>query len=188
LNVSLEDAAIGCEKTVSFIRQRNGREDTAKLAVKVPAGVKQGQRLKLTGEGDGAPTGGIPGDLYVIVNLQEHSLFKREEDDVILELPISYVDAILGTNIEVPTLTTKVALKIPAGTHSGQVLRLKGKGFPKSGGYGMGDMLVKILVDTPSSLSAKQKDLLEELAKSGQETPLVKSFNEKVLQLLRNRK
>lgn len=188
LNVTLEEAATGCEKTISFVRQRNGRDDTAKLVVKVPAGVKQGQRLKLGGEGDSSPSGGPTGDLYAIINMQEHPLFKREEDDVILELPLSYVDAILGTSVEVPSLTSKLSLKIPPGTHSGQVLRLKGKGFPKAGGYGTGDMLVKILVDTPSSLSSKQKDLLEELAKSGQETPMVKSFKDKMQQLLRTRK
>jgi DnaJ-class molecular chaperone len=188
LNISFEEAATGAEKTISFIRQRNGREESAKLSVKVPAGVKQGQRLKLTNEGDSPVPGGAPGDLYVIIHLAEHSLFKREEEDVVLELPISYVDAILGTQVEVPTLTSKVSLKVPAGTHSGQVLRLKGKGFPKSGGYGVGDMLVKVMVDTPSSLNSRQKELLEELAKSGQETPMVKSFKEKMQQILRSRK
>jgi molecular chaperone DnaJ len=188
LNISMEDAALGAEKTISFVRNRNNHEDSAKLAVKVPAGVGQGQRLKLAGEGDGGPNGGASGDLYVIINIQEHSLFKREEDDVVLEFPLSYLDAILGTTIEVPTLTNKVAVKIPPGTHSAQVFRLKGKGFPKVGGFGSGDMLVKILVDTPAHVSGKQKELLEELAKSTEETPLVKSFRERVQQSTRNKK
>jgi len=188
LNISFEDSALGTEKTVSFIRHRNGREETARLAVKVPAGVKQGQRLKLTGEGDGAPQAGPAGDLYVIINVQEHPLFKREDDDVLLDVPVSYTDAILGGEIEVPTLTGRVALKIPAGTHTGQTFRLKSKGFPKTGGFGSGDMRVRVLVDTPSHLTAKQKELVQELAKSAAETPQVKEFKEKMSQILRGRK
>ncbi|AHI07346.1 DnaJ protein [Bdellovibrio bacteriovorus W] len=187
LNVSFEEAATGTEKVISFVRQKSGKEESAKLSVNVPAGVKEGQRLKLSGEGDSA-SGGPAGDLYVIINVQEHALFKRSESDVLLDLPIAYTDAILGTNIEVPTLTGKAMIRIPPGTHSGQTFRLKGKGFPKIGGFGSGDMLVKILVDTPSSLSSKQKELMEELAKSAEPTPLVKSFQEKVGQIMRNRK
>jgi molecular chaperone DnaJ len=188
LNISFEESALGTEKTVSFIRQRSGREETARLSVKVPAGVKQGQRLKLNGEGDGAPQTGPSGDLYVIINIQEHPLFKRDEEDVLLDVPVSFTDAILGGEIEVPTLTGRVALKIPPGTHTGQSFRLKGKGFPKAGGFGSGDMRVRVLVDTPSHLSAKQKELIQELAKSGSETPQVKDFKEKMALLLRGRK
>lgn len=188
LNISFEESALGGEKTISFIRHRNGKEDGARLSVKVPAGVKQGQRLKLAGEGDAGPNGGSSGDLYVIINVQEHSLFQREDDDVLVDVPVNYVDAILGSEIEIPTLTGRVALKIPAGTHSGQTFRLKGKGFPKSGGFGAGDMRIRILVDTPANLSGKQKELLQEIAKSNDETPMVKSFKEKMNQLMRNRK
>lgn len=187
LNVSFEESALGCEKVISFIRQRGGKEDSAKLSVNVPAGVKEGQRLKLAGEGD-AGSAGSAGDLYVIIGVQEHSLFKRSENDVTLDLPVTYTDAILGTNIEVPTLTGKAMIRIPPGTHSGQTFRLKGKGFSKIGGFGSGDMLVRILVDTPHSLTAKQKELMEELAKSAEATPLVKAFQEKVSLLMRNRK
>ncbi len=188
LNVSMEEAATGVERTISFIRNRNNREENTKLSVKVPAGVGQDQRLKLANEGDGSLNGGSNGDLYVIVNVQKHSLFQREEDDVILELPVTYTDAILGATVEVPTLTNTVSLKIPAGTHSGQVFRLKGKGFPKMGGFGAGDMLVKIVVDVPVHLSSKQKNLVEELSKTGQDTPLVKSFREKVQQTIKSKK
>ncbi len=186
LNISFEESALGCEKVISFMRQRGNKEESAKLSVNVPAGVKEGQRLKLANEGDGGT--GAAGDLYVIINIQEHALFKRSENDVTLDLPITYTDAILGTNIEVPTLTGKAMIRIPAGTHTGQTFRLKGKGFPKIGGFGSGDMLVKILVDTPANLTAKQKELIEELAKNGEGTPLVKAFNEKVSSLMRNRK
>jgi molecular chaperone DnaJ len=188
LNVSFEESALGGEKTISFLRQRNGKEDSARLSVKIPAGVKQGQRLKLAGEGDGGPNGGAAGDLYVIINVQDHPLFTREDDDVLIDVPVNYVDAILGSEVEIPTLTGRVALKIPPGTHSGQIFRLKGKGFPKVGGFGAGDMRIRALVDTPANLSGKQKDLLQELAKTAEETPLVKSFKEKMTQLMRNRK
>ncbi len=188
LNVTFEESATGGEKIISFMRNRNGRDEATKLSVKVPAGVRQGQRLKLSGEGDAAPQGGNFGDLYVIINVQEHPLFKREDDDVLLDLPVSYVDAILGTSAEVPTLTGKVALKIPPGTHTGQIFRLKSKGLPKVGGFGAGDMLIKVLVDTPSHLNSKQKELLEELSKSTELTPQVKIFNERFQQLMRSRK
>jgi len=188
LNVSFEESALGCEKVISFMRQRGQKEEPAKLAVNVPAGVKEGQRLKLSGEGDSSPSGGAAGDLYVIINIQEHPLFKRNENDVTLDLPIGYTDAILGTNIEVPTLTGKAMIRIPPGTHSGQTFRLKGKGFPKIGGFGSGDMLVRVLVDTPQTLSSRHKELIEELSKSKEQTPLVKAFHEKVNQLMRNRK
>lgn len=188
LNITFEESAIGCEKPIQFVRTRNNQDETAKLAVKVPAGVKPGQRLRLANEGDGGTHGGAPGDLFVIVNVLDHLLFKREDDDVILELPVSFTNAILGFDAEIPTLTSKVQIKIPAGTHSGQVLRLKGKGFAKVGSFGSGDMLVRILVDTPETLDRKQRELLEELAKIKQDTPLVKAFEEKVQQLMKGRK
>ena len=188
LAVTLEEVATGTEKTISFVRQRQGREDSARLSVKVPSGVAQGQRLKLSGEGDGSPGAGAAGDLYVIINVLEHALFTREEDDVIIELPVSFADAILGTQVEVPTLSNKVALKIPAGTHSGQVFRLKGKGFPKLGGFGSGDMLVKIILDTPKTLSAADRQIIENLAKELGPTPMVAAFQEKVHTLQKTRK
>lgn len=186
LNLTLEEGAVGCEKTISFIRQNSGKEETRKLNVTVPAGVREGQRLKLSGEGDLSPGGS--GDLFVIVNFQEHPLFKRVESDLQLELPVSYIDAILGTSVEIPTLTGKAEIRIPPGTHTGQTLRLKGKGFPKMGGFGSGDMLIRVLVDTPEKINSKQKDLLKQLAEDTEETPLVKSFREKSAQVMRMRR
>lgn len=188
LHVSLEESALGAEKVISFIRQRSGREDQTKLSVKVPAGIKDSQRLKLTGEGDSPPQGGTAGDLYVVIEVQPHPLFKRDNNDILIDLPVNYLDAILGTSIDVPTLTGQVSLKIPAGTHSGQNFRLKGKGIPKSANSTGGDMIVRVLVDTPQDLGAKQKQLLEELAKDPAETPLVKNFKEAVQQVMRTRK
>jgi len=188
LNISFEDSALGCEKVISFMRQRAGKDDTAKLSVTVPAGVKENQKLKLKGEGDTPAQGGAAGDLYVIIQIQDHALFRREENDILMDLPITYTDALLGTEVEIPTVTGKAMIRVPPGTHSGQTFRLRGKGFPKVGGFGSGDMLVKVLIDIPESLSREQKDLIEQLAKKGAETPLVKLFNEKKEQLLRGKK
>jgi molecular chaperone DnaJ len=188
LNISFEESALGTEKSISYVRSRSARDENARLQVKVPAGVKQGQRLRLSGEGDGGPMAGPSGDLYVIINIQDHALFRREDEDVMIDVPINYIDAILGCEVDVPTLTGKVVLKIPAGTHTGQSFRLKSKGFPKAGGFGSGDMLVKILVDTPEKLSQKQKELIVELSKLSDETPLVKEFKDKMAQLVRTRK
>jgi molecular chaperone DnaJ len=187
LTISLEDAAVGCERVISFVRQIGAKEENAKLSVSIPAGVKEGQRLKLSGEGD-KPSSGGAGDLYVVVSLQEHLLFRREESDVILDLPVSYTDAILGKNVEIPTLFGKAEIKIPPGTHSGQNFRLKSKGFPKLGSTGSGDMLVRVIVDTPSKTNLRQKELLEELQRYNEETPLVKSYNEKLQNVLRSRR
>lgn len=188
LHISLEESALGTEKVISFVRQRGGKEDHTKLSVKVPAGVKDSQRLKLTGEGDTPPHGGTAGDLYVVIEVQPHPLFRRENHDIILDLPVNYLDAILGTSVDIPTLTGQVSLKIPAGTHSGQLFRMKGKGVPKSSNSAGGDMIVRVLVDTPQGLGSKQRQLLEELAKEPAETPLVKNFKETVQQVMRNRK
>lgn len=187
LNITFEEAATGTEKTVSFVRQKGQKEESAKLSVSVPAGVKDGQRLKLASEGD-HPAGGEAGDLYVIIALQNHLLFKREEFDVILDLPVAYTDAILGTTLEIPTLFGKAEIKIPAGTHSGQVFRLKGKGFTKIGSTGAGDMLVRISVDTPAHVNTRQKEIIEELHRYKEDTPLVKSYHEKLNTVLKARK
>ena len=186
LTISLEEAFSGTEKVIVFARQKGSKEENTKFSVTVPAGVKEGQRLKLAGEGD-APAQGAAGDLYVIINLQQHLLFKREEFDIILDLPIKYTDAILGTEVEIPTLSGKSQIKIPAGTSTGQILRLKNKGFPKLGSSGQGDMLVKIVVDVPQNISTKQKQLIEDLHAMNEETPLVKSYNDKLSALLKNR-
>lgn len=188
LNVTFEESALGAEKVISFVRDRNGKDETAKLSVNVPAGVKEDQRLKLAGEGDSPQGASAPGDLYVIVKVQEHPLFKRQDNDINMDVPVSYTDAILGTSIEIPTITGKAVIRIPPGTHSGQTFRLKGKGFPKIGGFGAGDMLVRLVVDTPDKISNRQKELLEELSKGAEETPLVKAYKEKVSHVMRNKK
>ncbi len=186
LTVSLEEAAVGCEKTITFMRRRGAKDEQAKLAITVPAGVREGQRLKLRGEGDSA-AGGV-GDLYVIVNFFDHPLFRRKENDVYVDLPITFVDAILGTVIELPTLTGVAQLKIPTGTHPGQIFRLKNKGFPEVGGYGAGDMLVKIIVDIPTNLTEDEKRAIQSLSSASTRAPLVTEFKEAAGRLLKGRK
>ncbi len=190
LGISFEEAAAGTEKTISFIRQRSGKEETAKLQVTVPAGVKPGQRLKLRGEGDASAAGanGGTGDLYVIINIQDHSLFKRVENDIHMDLPLGFADAIAGTSVEIPTLTGKASLKIPAGTPSGQLFRLKGKGFASVNGPGAGDMLVRIVIDVPKELTDEQRELLKKFSASLKPSPLVKAYQEKVERILKPKK
>lgn len=150
--------------------------------MKIPAGIDSGQRLKLTGEGDAGTKGGPNGDLYVVIHVREHEFFQREDDDVICEVPISFAQAALGAEIEVPTLEGKAKMKIPAGIQSHQVLRLKNKGIARLGGYGRGDQLVRVLVETPSKLNAEQKELLRRFQELSDDKchPLSKGFFEKM--------
>jgi len=136
------------------------------ITVKVPAGVVTGNYIPVRGSGDVGPRGGVSGDLIVLIEETEHELFRRREDDIIYEIPISFSQAALGDQVEVPTLDGKVNLKIPAGTQSGKIFRLKGKGIPHLQGYGRGDQLVRIVVWTPARLSRDEKALFEKLAQS----------------------
>ena len=166
------------------------RED-ARVEVKVPPGVDTGTRLKLAGEGEPAPVpGGAPGDLYVVLQVSEHPVFTREDTEILCEMPISFTQAALGATIDVPTLDGPVKLKIPAGTQSGKVFRLKGKGVPALSGGGRGDEHVRIFVETPAHLSKEQRDLLERFAAlSGEEThPRARTFWEKVQELVREKR
>lgn len=154
-----------------------------KLSVKVPAGIDNGQRLKLNGEGNTGSNGGPNGDLYVLVHVQKHELFERRDYDIYCDVPISFSQAALGTEVEVPTLGGKVSVTIPAGTQSGRKMRLKGKGVSKLGGYGMGDQIMTILVETPTKLSSEQKELFEklrDLEHKHQSSPMSNSFFNKV--------
>jgi molecular chaperone DnaJ len=160
-------------------------ESESVLTVKIPPGVDTGTRLKLTGEGEPGERGGPPGDLYVVVHVQEHPIFIREDTEVICEVPISFAQAALGSTIEVPTLDGKVKMKIPTGTQSGKVFRLRGKGIPHLNGYQRGDQHVRVTVEVPEKLSKKQRELLEQFAAvAGEDThPISKSFFAKVKEL-----
>ena len=158
---------------------------TSQIAVKIPGGVDTGQRLKLTNEGEAGERGAASGDLYVVINIKEHEFFTREEFDVICEVPVTFAQAALGAEIEVPTLEGKVKLKVPTGTQSQQILRLKSKGLPRLGYHGRGDQLVRVIVEVPTKLNGEQKELLQRFQEIGSEAsnPMHQRFFEKVKSL-----
>ena len=155
------------------------------LSVKIPGGVDTGSRLKLRSEGESAPAGGAPGDLYVAIQVEPHPIFIRENLDILCDVPISIAQAALGAEIDVPTLNGKVKMKIPAGTQSGKVFRMKGKGINDVQGYHQGDQHVRVSVETPTHLTARQKELLKEFATAGGEdvNPMAKGFLDKMKDL-----
>jgi len=155
------------------------------LEVNIPAGVDNGTRVRLSGMGEPGDRGGQAGDLYVTVIVREHPLFQREDYEVFCEVPISFTQAALGAKIDVPTLDGKVKMTIPTGTQSGKVFRLKGKGIPHLHSQQRGDQHVRVIIETPTELSSKQRELLEKFAElSGEEShPQSKSFFAKVKEL-----
>ena len=152
------------------------------IEVDVPAGIDDGQMIKLSGQGEVGTKGGPRGDLYIVVNIRNHSLFTREGYDIYLEMPVSFSQVALGGEIEVPTLDGKVVYNVPAGTQTGTVFRLREKGIKKLRGNSRGDQYVKVVVETPKHLTDRQKELLRELAKeSGDEVHEKKrSFGQKI--------
>lgn len=143
-----------------------------KIHVKIPAGVDDGQQLRVAGKGEAGVNGGPAGDLYIVFHIRSHEFFERDGDDIYCEMPITFVQASLGDEVEVPTLHGKVKLKVPAGTQTGTKFRLKGKGVPNVRGYGTGDQHVLIRIVTPTKLSEKQKQLLREFAEVSGQSPL----------------
>jgi molecular chaperone DnaJ len=133
------------------------------IEIDIPEGVEDGSRLRLSGQGEAGFRNGTSGDLYVIIHVEEHELFQRHENDIYLEMPISFVQAALGTEIKVPTLKGKATIKIPAGTQTGTIFKMKNKGIPYLHSYGTGDQLIKVIVHTPETLTKKQKDLIKQL-------------------------
>jgi len=133
-----------------------------KIKISIPAGIDEGQQIRVSGQGEPGKNGGPPGDLFVVVHIREHEYFQREGDHIYLELPITFTQAALGDEIEVPTVHGNVMFKIPAGTQTGKIFRLKGKGSPNVRGFGKGDQHVKIKVVTPTKLTNRQKELLKE--------------------------
>jgi molecular chaperone DnaJ len=156
-------------------------ERRSKIKLRIPAGVDAGSRLRSSGNGEAGFRGGSPGDLYVVLHIQAHEIFQRDGDDLLCEVPISFAQAALGSELEVPTLDGKATIKIPAGAQSGATFRIKGKGVKNLQGYGHGDLHVRIQVEVPTRLTAEQKSKLQEFAAlcDGQEMPMSQSFFEK---------
>ncbi|HEY3301740.1 MAG TPA: molecular chaperone DnaJ [Methylophilaceae bacterium] len=155
------------------------------LSVKIPAGVDEGDRIRLSGEGEAGVNGGPPGDLYVVVHLKAHSVFQREGGDLHCEMPISYTVAALGGEIEIPTLDGHAKMKIPAETQSGATFRLRGKGIKPLRSNENGDLMCHVVVETPVKLNERQKELLRELEAinqqdAGKHSPRAKSWLDKV--------
>jgi molecular chaperone DnaJ len=155
---------------------------TRGVTVKIPPGVESGTRLRLSGEGEAGLNHGPRGDLYIVIYVKDHDFFKREGNKLLCEVPISFTQAALGAEIEIPTLKGKETIQIKPGTQSGTVYVLRGKGFPSLQGYGIGDQHIRIQIETPTHLNTRQKELLEEFAKiSGNDAhPISRSFFEKV--------
>ena len=136
------------------------------VTIKIPAGVNDGMQLSMSGKGNAAARGGIPGDLIILIEEVPHAELKRDGNNLLYDLYVSFPDAAMGTSVEVPTVDGKVKVKLPAGTQGGKVLRLRGKGLPDINGYGKGDLLVNVNIWTPKSLSSEEKKLMEQLSKS----------------------
>ena len=165
-----------------------GREEVARrITVRIPPGVDQGTRLRMPGEGEAGHRGGSRGDLYVDIFVEPHEIFKRHGQDVLCEVPISFPEAALGTELDIPTLNGRAALKIPPGTQTGKIFRMKGKGIPALRGEGMGDQHVRVVVETPTGLNASQKELLMKFAQATGDrvNPLSRSFLNKVREFLK---
>jgi molecular chaperone DnaJ len=150
----------------SACRGQGRVEKTKTLSVKVPPGVDTGDRIRLTGEGEAGPEGGPPGDLFVQMSIRQHPIFERDGRNLYCEVPITFVDAALGGDLDVPTLDGRVKLKIPAETQTGKLFRLRGKGVKPVRGGSVGDLLVRVEVETPVKLNKQQKSLLEEFRTS----------------------
>jgi len=156
-------------------------EETSRIKLKIPAGITDGSRLRSSRNGEAGIRGGPQGDLYVVVHVQEHRVFQREEDNLFCEVPIPFSTATLGGEVPVPTLEGKANLKVPAGTQSGQMFKLRSKGVVHVNGRERGDLLVRVMVEVPTKLNAEQRAKLQEFAElCGEEnSPLHKSFFER---------
>ena len=157
LQLSLEEAAFGIEKVVQFRTKNENKE----ISVSIPAGVDNGDRVRLSGKGEPGINQGPPGDLFIRVVLEKHSIFERDGNNLYCNVPISFAEATLGAEIEIPTLSNnKVSIDIPPGTQTGKYFRLKGKGIKSVRGGNIGDLMCSVQIETPVNLSSEQKNIL----------------------------
>jgi molecular chaperone DnaJ len=175
------------EKPCKTCHGSGRRDKPSKIKLRIPGGVDTGSRLRSVGNGQAGMRGGPSGDLYVVLHVKAHEIFQRDGDDLLCEVPVGFVQAALGTEIEVPTLNGKAEIKIPAGTQPGTMFRLKGKGVKNVQGYGHGDLHVRVLVEVPTHLTSAQKAKLEEFAAlcNGKESPMSQGFFEKAKKLFK---
>jgi molecular chaperone DnaJ len=175
------------EKPCKSCHGEGKREHSSKIKLRIPPGVDAGSRLRSSGNGEAGFRGGPPGDLYVVLHVKAHEIFQRDGDDLLCEVPVSFVQAALGAEIEVPTLDGRATIKIPTGTQPGTTFRVKGKGVKNLQGYGHGDLHVRVQVEVPTLLNHEQKAKLQEFAESCGEdaNPISKSFFEKAKKLFR---
>ncbi|PID56473.1 integrase [candidate division KSB3 bacterium] len=164
VTIPFQVAYQGGKQRVSLQTPQGPRQD---IEVKIPAGIESGKKLRLTGKGGPAPGGGIPGDLYIVVNVAPHPQFERHGADLEVQQTIGLTDALLGTSLKVPTMDEPKQLRVPAGIRSGTRMRIKAHGFPRMGRADKGDLYVKILVKFPDVLTDRQRDLIEELRETG---------------------
>jgi molecular chaperone DnaJ len=156
-----------CRKCNGTGRERR----TKRYTVKIPAGVKDGTQIRLKGKGEAGYSGGPPGDLIVVTKVAPSPLFKRKGADLVIEVPVTYAEAALGANVEIPTPEGRISLKIPAGSEDGKLLRVKGRGAPKLNGGGKGDLLARVRVSVPKKLTKAEREALENLQKVSRENP-----------------
>ncbi len=182
-----EGAGKVVEKPCKTCRGAGRRERTSRIKLKIPPGVDTGSRLRSSGNGEAGLRGGSTGDLYVVLHVKGHDIFQREGDDLICEVPISFIQAALGAELGVPTLTGTANIKIPAGTQTGTIFRLKGKGVKNVQGYGWGDLHVRTIVEVPTHLNGAQKQKLQEFAElcDASVNPQAKSFFERAKNFFR---
>jgi len=173
------------EKPCKSCHGAGRREHPSKIKLRIPAGVDTGARLRSVGNGEAGARGGPPGDLYIVLHVKPHEIFQRDGDDLLCEVPISFVQAALGADIEVPTLNGTAAIKIPPGTQPGTTFRLKAKGIKNVHGHGCGDLHVRVSVEVPTQLNAPQRAKLQEFAALCDErvNPMSRSFFEKAKRL-----
>ncbi len=158
-----------------------GHTQPAEVTVEIPAGIEDGMRLVVRGEGYAGPPGGVRGDLYVVVRERDHNLFQRSGPDLVAELPFSFGQLALGTKVEIPTLRGKVEMSVPAGTPTGKVFRLRAQGLPRLEGSGRGDQLVRVFVEVPKKLTSEQREKLEEFEELLAESQGKRSFLDRLM-------